>query len=305
MAVPRQRDRAPVSWFVTRALVAVVVGLAIAVAVDVVRDGGPRAWLARLHVTPPYVGQGRVVDVGGRSMYLDCRGEGSPTVVFVSGAGDGAGGWTSVHDDIAATTRACTYDRPGRGASDPRGRHTLADAATDLRAMLSAAGEPGPFVVVGHSLGVDHTRVFADAYRDEVAGLVFVDGFTPDLEVDAIHPLLGDLRPQYEERLEGLRDLVVGLEDLDWPASEAQLRGTDLRGLPIAVLRAPREEPRLDAATNAAIEAAVIASFEALSPGHVTYELAWGAGHVIQADRPDLVIDTVRRIVANARGSTG
>jgi pimeloyl-ACP methyl ester carboxylesterase len=303
MAVPRQPGRQPVSWFVTRALFAIVVGLGIALVADIVRDGGPRPWLQALGVPPLYLGQGRLVDVGGRSMYLDCRGEGSPTVVFVSGMGDGASGWTSVHDEIAATTRACTFDRPGRGSSDPRGRHTLADAATDLRTMLDAAGEPGPFVVVGHSLGVDHTRVFADAYRDEIAGLVFVDGFTPDLQTDAVHPLIGDLRPEYEQGLDGLRDLVSNVEDLDWPTSEAQLRAADLDGLPIAVLRAPRGEPRLDDTTNEAIQAAVVASFEALSPGNVTYELAWGAGHMIQFDRPDLVIETVRRLVETARAT--
>jgi pimeloyl-ACP methyl ester carboxylesterase len=285
-------------------VLAVVAGLSLAVGIDVVRAGGPLAWLAARDLPAPYVAQGESFEVDGRSLYIDCRGEGSPTVVLEAGMGDTAAGWSAVHDALAATTRTCAYDRAGRGRSDPRERHTLADAATDLRGLLDAAGERGPFVIVGHSLGGSYARVFADAYRAEVVGLLSVDAFDPDLETSHVHPLLGALRPEYEDRLDGLRALVADVESLDWPASEAQLIATDLRGLPIEVLRPPRAEPRLDAATNEAIAAAAVASYEALSPGNVRYELAWGAGHIVQVDRPDLVIAAVGRLVASARGAT-
>jgi hypothetical protein len=71
-------------------------------------------------------------------------------------------------------------------------------------------------------------------------------------------------------------------------------------GLPVEVLVAPRYEPRLDEATNAAIADAWLAAFESLSPGRVTHTVAWGAGHDVHFDRPDLVIASVRRIVARA-----
>lgn len=282
---------------------AVAAGLALAVAIDVLRTGGPGPWLADRGLSPPYVAQGRLVDIGGRSLYLDCRGKGRPTVVLEAGMGDGARGWAPVLDELAATTRTCAYDRAGRGSSDPRGRHTLVDAATDLRGLLAAAGEPGPFIVVGHSLGGSYARVFADAYRDEVVGLVSVDAFDPDLEAAYIHTLLGDLRAEYRTNLDGLRTLVANVEGLDWTTSEAQLIASDVSGLAIEVLRAPRAEPRLDAATNAAIAAAAEAGYSALSPGLVRYELAWGAGHMIQVDRPDLVIAAVRRLVDAARAA--
>jgi pimeloyl-ACP methyl ester carboxylesterase len=293
MARPRQ---------VARLAFAVVAGLALGVGIDIVRVGGPDAWLALHRLPALYVAHGTRVDVGGRALYIDCRGRGTPTVVLEAGMGDGARGWTPVHDGLAATTRTCAYDRAGRGSSDARGRHTVGDAAADLRALLAASGEAPPFVMVGHSLGEVYARVFADRYRDEVAGLVLVDGFSVDLEPVWIHPLLGDLRAEYETRLQSLRDLVAGVEDLDWPASEAQLRDTDLRGLPVVVLRAPRAEPRLDDAVNVEIAAAWEAAYASLSPGLVRYEIAWGAGHVIQADRPDLVIAAVRRVVEAADG---
>ena len=217
--------------------------------------------------------------------------------------GDGVAGWSPVLDGMAATTRTCAYDRAGRGSSDARGHHTVADAADDLRALLSAAGEAPPFVVVGHSLCEVYARVFADSYRDDVTGLVLVDGFSVDLESDAIHPLLGGLRPEYERQAQGFKDLVAGVEDLDWPTSEAQLRAADVSGLPIVVLRAPRVEPRLDGPTNEAIADAWESAYGSLSPGNVRYEIAWGAGHIVQADRPDLVIAAARELVESTRDS--
>lgn len=279
-------------------VLAIGLGLAIAVAIDIARTGGPGAWLARHGVPSPYLAAGTRVDIGGRSLYLDCRGSGGPTVVLEAGMGGGAGDWASVIGPLASAGRTCAYDRAGRGSSDPApsAARTIADQAADLRVLLQAAGETGPFVVVGHSFGGDVARVFADRYRDEIVGVVLVDSFSPDLETDAVHPLLGELRAEYQSRLDGLRATVASVEGLDWPRSEAELRATDLAGLPIEILRAPRADPRLDEATNTSIESAVQARHEGLSPGNARYELAWGAGHVIQVDRPDLVIAATRRL---------
>ncbi|HET7169418.1 MAG TPA: alpha/beta hydrolase [Candidatus Limnocylindrales bacterium] len=292
MATPRQ---------VATLAVVVAAGVALGIGIDVIRVGGIDTWLDRHRPPVVYERLGRRVDIGGRALYLDCRGQGSPTVVLESGMGDGAGGWGSVLDASATTTRTCAYDRAGRGSSDPRGRHTATDAAADLRALLAAAGERPPFIVVGHSLGEAYARVFASRYRTEMRGIVMVDGFSPDLQVDAIEPLLGALRPEYQASLQSLRDLVARVEDLDWATSEAQLRAADVSGLPLEVLRAPREEPRLDEAANRAIAAAWQDAYGSLSPGRLRYEIAWGAGHIIQADRPDLVIAAIDRSVRAAR----
>jgi len=285
----------------SRLLLALVVGLVLALLIDIARVGGPEAWLARHRLVPLAPGQGDRVDLGGRSLYLDCRGEGTPTIVLEAGMGDGVAGWSPVHDGMAATTRTCAYDRAGRGSSDNRGHHTVADATDDLRRLLQLAGESPPFIVIGHSLGEVYARVFADRHRADVVGLVLVDGFSVDLEADWIHPLLGGLRPEYERGAQHFRDLVASVEDLDWPESEAQLRAADVSGFPIIVLRAPRVEPRLDEPTNVAIAAAWEDAFESLSPGHVRYQIAWGAGHIVQADRPDLVIAAARELVESAR----
>ncbi len=302
-----RRDRQPTSTRarIVRGGLAVLAGLALALAVDVVRSGGPATWLALHGLPAPYVPLGERVDIGGRSLYLDCRGAGSPTVVLEAGMGSGAGSWSTVFGELANTTRTCAYDRPGRGSSDPRGRHTLVDTVDDLRRTLATAGEVPPFVLVGHSHGGDYVRVFGGRYGDEVVGLVLVDTFDPDLHSDWIHPMLGPaLLPEYQANMDGLRAIVAHVEDLDWAASEQELRAASVAGLPIEVLRAPRGEPRVDAATNEAFAEAIVAAYESLSPGRVRFELAWGAGHLIQIDRPDMVIAATRRLIETARAGS-
>ena len=282
---------------------AILAGLVFGLAIDVARSGGPGAWLARHGLPPPYVAKGARIDIGPRAIYLDCRGAGQPTVVLEAGMGSDSSTWSAVHDELAATTRTCAYDRAGRGRSDPIERHTLSHAGAELAALLAAAGEPGPYVLVGHSLGGAYIRVFGGANRTEVVGLVLVDTFDPDLQDDRIHPLLGSLQLEYDAQLDGLRDLVSRVESLDWPASEEQLRASSVAGVPIEVLVAPRYEPRLDEAQNSEVAIAWQAAYESLSPGRVRQTTAWGAGHNVQIDRPDLVIEATRRIIALWRGN--
>src|SRR5215472_193781 len=124
------------------------------------------------------------VDIGGgRMMYIECQGSGSPTVVLMSGAGAASDSWHA-----QKTTRVCTYDRPGVlhrdqtfSRSDPVPQPTSAqDGVNDLVALLKAADVPGPYVLVAHSLSGTSARVFAGEHPDEVKGIVFVDVSTPE-----------------------------------------------------------------------------------------------------------------------------
>jgi pimeloyl-ACP methyl ester carboxylesterase len=119
---------------------------------------------------------GRRVDIGGRSLNIFCSGEGGPAVVFESGLGLPGYSWVYVQREVARFTRACWYDRAGYAWSDP-GPYPRDSVATsrDLHRLLQAAGVVGPYVLVGHSLGGFHVRVFNRLYPEEVAGVVFVD----------------------------------------------------------------------------------------------------------------------------------
>lgn len=130
-----------------------------------------------LHVRLGQAGaDGRMVDVGGRRLHLVCAGTGSPTYVLEAGAAGFVEMWQRVQAGLAAGARACAYDRAGLGASDGApGGFTPDRVRRDLKTALDAAGEKGPFVLVGHSLGGIFVRAFAAAYPGDVAALVLVD----------------------------------------------------------------------------------------------------------------------------------
>jgi pimeloyl-ACP methyl ester carboxylesterase len=138
--------------------------------------------MSRSRAAREFPAQGKLVDIGGRRMQLDCRGAGSPTVIFESGLDiNGSLSWSAVHDEIAKTTRACAYSRAGIMWSDPRGGPQNAKTiAEDLHATLVKAGERAPFVLVGHSMGGPYIMTYTKYFGSEVAGLVFVDASHPD-----------------------------------------------------------------------------------------------------------------------------
>ena len=119
---------------------------------------------------------GQLVDVGGYRLHINCTGTGSPTVVIESGWGEMSASWGWVQPEVAKTTRVCTYDRAGMGWSEasPQPR-TAREFALELHTLLAKANEPGPYVLVGHSLGGYTMQVYAHDYPAEVSGLVLID----------------------------------------------------------------------------------------------------------------------------------
>src|SRR5262245_29637078 len=76
---------------------------------------------------------GRLIDIGGRRLHLNCVGSGSPTVILEAGASSFALDWSLVQPEISRTLRACSYDRAGSGWSHPRvDVETPARIAADL-----------------------------------------------------------------------------------------------------------------------------------------------------------------------------
>ena len=130
--------------------------------------------------TKAYPPPGQMVDVGGHRLHINCTGTGGPTVVIEAGLGDWSTGWDVVQEGVAKSTRVCTYDRAGWGWSEagPLPRDAV-QFAKELHTLLQNANIPGPYVVVGHSLGGLAVRVFAHEYASEVAGVVLIDSMSP------------------------------------------------------------------------------------------------------------------------------
>ena len=124
---------------------------------------------------------GRLVDVGGYRLHLQCSGTGAPTVVLLNGLGETSPQWARVLPAVATTTRVCAYDRAGQGWSDDSPNPADAtNAATDLHRLLAAAGESGPYVLAGHSSGGAHALTFTHLYPSQVAGIVLLDSASPN-----------------------------------------------------------------------------------------------------------------------------
>jgi pimeloyl-ACP methyl ester carboxylesterase len=123
---------------------------------------------------------------------LDCSGEGSPTIILESGLGGPALEWARVQPEAAKFAHVCSYDRAGYGWSQPGPQpRTVSQNAKELKMLLDAGGEEGPYVLVGHSLGGFIVRAFTHLYPAPVAGLVLVDASHED-EEDRINGLLPD-----------------------------------------------------------------------------------------------------------------
>jgi pimeloyl-ACP methyl ester carboxylesterase len=144
--------------------------------------GGAAERVAETRDTDHLAGAGELFDVGDHRLFLHCEGTGGPTVVLESALGSPAAAMAGrIAPEIAKTTRVCVYDRAGYGRSEPAPTpRDGAEAATDLHALLAAAHETGPFVLAGHSSGAVYVRIYAKTYPDQVAGMVLLDGQSPD-----------------------------------------------------------------------------------------------------------------------------
>ncbi len=285
---------------------------------------------------------GRMVDVGnGRRMYLECAGVGSPTVILVSGLRTSAAEWhttqstatppaSPVFEEVARSTRVCAYDRPGTivddgpGRSDPVPQPTnAASAAADLHALLTAAGEQGPFLLVGHSIGGTVVRAFTAAHPGDVGGMVLIDppseflqdAETPDqwaiqrrlMKVDAAE--IADSVAEYPD-----------IERFDIDATFATLRAApSLPPIPLVVLSAdellapqlpaliasgalPADTPPDFGPIFDAAQAKAQARLAQLTPDavHITKT---NSGHNIHLIQPQLVTDAVLQVAARMRAT--
>ena len=140
--------------------------------------------LIAAHGAKLFPAPGRLVELEGRKLQLDCRGGGAPTVVLEAGPDIyGSLAWSPIHDQLAAITRVCAYSHAGTMWSDTRQSELDASGvADDLRTALRQANEAPPFVMVGHSRGAIYNLIFTDLFRSEVAGLVFLDPRHPDID---------------------------------------------------------------------------------------------------------------------------
>lgn len=294
-------------------------------------------WNAVREFTPP----GRLVEVKGAPMHLHCSGSGTPTVVLESGTGSPAAVWMHVQPEIAKFTRVCSYDRPGLGWSKQRGGvRGAVQTADELHALLEAASERPPYVLVGHSLGGPRNLIYEHRFPTEVVGFVFVDAthpewrdhLPPELSQDTdtkwiprrfvlsvlteagilriAQSLLADAgqgEDRQRARAFGPQNLRGAMREGEWSEEVLeQAQKTDLLGnKPVIVLTAdslnlPEE---ISPETRMKVKALRLEFQRELASRSTNsdHRIIAESGHSIQIDAPETVITAVRDVVNSFR----
>ena len=242
-----------------------------------------------------------LVRVGDGRLHVRCVGAGDTTVVLIAGFNDGGDNWGRITPALSGHARVCSYARFGTGASDPPTTpQTFATSARDLHALLNEIGEPGPYVVVGHSYGGAQAVTFAARYPDEVDGLLLLDATPPTWTAAgcAVPDDGSEAAAGFVARCPDPALPTDNPEQLDEVAGFADVAGIDTLGsLPLSVVTAAEHPfPGLDP-----VEAARLHDVWDQGQEHwmslssaaqlVTVE---DTGHYIQLDRPDAVIAEIR-----------
>ena len=128
---------------------------------------------------PPHAAPGRMIDIGGWKLHLNCTGEAKPsqaTVILEAGVGDFSVEWALVQPSVSSFARVCSYDRAGDGWSElgPHPR-TMKQLVYELHTLLEKAGERPPYLLVGQSFGGVVVRLYATTYPNEVASMMLID----------------------------------------------------------------------------------------------------------------------------------
>jgi pimeloyl-ACP methyl ester carboxylesterase len=128
-----------------------------------------------------YPAPGKLVEVGGHELHINCVGRGSPTVILDAASGAMSAHWARVQQEVSGTARVCSYDRAGMGWSERGPEPRDAKQVTgELHALLDDAGIEGPYVLAGHSYGGLYAQTYAARYPDEVAGVVLIESSHPE-----------------------------------------------------------------------------------------------------------------------------
>jgi len=255
-----------------------------------------------LPATPTTAGN---VDVGGYKLLYECYGEGLPTVIVEAGGGDKpvvSFTWKAVIQGVYNTTRICIYDRAEVRTSE--------NAARDLHALLNNIPLSGPYIIVAHSLGGWHARVYTHLYPQDVAGLILVD--TTTIYEDTIK-ILATAFPTYspneapaitrnrEDLLMAPSPSTFGALDLITSAEQVRQAGS-LGDLPLIVISqnpGPDDWRGLDPIVRQQLAATILkvqTDLATLSSQGV-FMVANTSDHFISMHDPQIIIDAIVRMV--------
>ncbi|HYB61136.1 MAG TPA: alpha/beta hydrolase [Methylomirabilota bacterium] len=287
---------------------------AVASALDMMRNPAP----------------GKLVDVGGFRLHINCAGQGEPAVIFDSGLADDSIAWYKVQPQVAKLTQACSYDRAGLGWSDPSPNPRTSTAMVkELHSLLKAANVHPPYILVGHSLGGMNMRLYAYSYPGEVVGLILVDSSSPGQfrsmpAVQAYNASFFRHQRYFQATMLFGWPRINGWCDKWPPEVREQRKTTECRRQPwithVAEYERFGESSReVSKASTLGNLPLIVLSHDTSTPGpvarlwaqmqkdlaqlstHSTLQVVPGGTHNLQDDHPSVIIDAVKAEVEEAR----
>lgn len=237
--------------------------------------------------------------IEGQMFRLAKSGQGKPSIVFISGTGGALDAWYKLYPEVEQLGTVFCYDRPGVGGSaKPREAQYAETVVAQLRQLLMVAEVKPPFVLVAHGFGALHANLFARAFADEVAGVLFIEPTTPE---DVLE--LGQHQSWLQRRFFAMLDRVAPRDQFD----EVRHQGETVKDIaeappfpmvPVVVLAGGKPVPRW-LVPRVALRAKhdhqqALASISPLGKRVV----AARSGYYPHLTEPDLVLDVLRQLLA-------
>lgn len=263
-----------------------------------------------------------LISLGSHALQIHREGKGTPVVIIDAGISDSLDKLLPLQAHLAKETQVVTYNRAGYGRSEagplPRdcGRE-----AEELRALLKKASVPGPYVLVGHSLGALNMQVFASQHPGEVAGLVLLDPPPLSFILGKDYPGLRAMADGMTEEWQGIADSsaksrddrdkvksiffqMIASEHREMFGRSAKLAGgiSSFGDLPLAVMAAGKPNPAFGEGAEA-YQKYWIGQSRSLAEKSTKskFILAEKASHYLYLDAPDLVAESILSLVREIR----
>ena len=125
---------------------------------------------------------GQKVEVNGHQMNVYVQGEGSETIVFLSGAGIASPilDFKNLTDSLSKKYKIVVVERAGYGYSeDSNHSRDVMEVLSETRQALSRANVTGPFIILSHSMASLESLAWQEKYPDEVKALIGLDWALP------------------------------------------------------------------------------------------------------------------------------
>lgn len=274
--------------------------------------GSPEERSGILEISTPRIES--MIDVGGRSLHCFAYGNGSPTVVLVSGLEIPQEYWNTVIPDLAAKTTVVTFDRAGIGKSEIGDLPTHGEqSAKDLRVLLDKLSVPGPYILVGHSYGGSVVRLFASMYPENIGGLILEETQHEDVLSEMRKVLKGEDLETFEQVL------VAGFEAPENPMTEGDYRNATreqvkesepLPRVPFVILTcADRVNAMQPLFSDGAIEELATLDFAMMNelaasvPGGRQIMIE-GTGHHVHVDKPEALLVPLVEMINEVKEKT-